>query len=336
MENVIPDKNFTKTLKTWVNEFSDKNDVLADSFISSKLQEELGTDALLVKNEILLGIATYEKNKSDIEKAVQSGQSKEEWLANKLNKSTSGLEKNEQIKVLASVHEKLSSCLGVETDIAEEVQEHFELERNMLAKSIGELATARVMQVFGEENSSTDNDYEEDYSEFIEQSLESSSDDDLKKIASTALVVLVKKGKIPLIPVATPVHAIVQIACLGIDHAKTIMRIAKKEISFTEGLGIIARDAVSAIFGIIGGSEGKIDGLELAQRIPVLGKPLQYISKVSDTVLGFVKGGELKKKIHAVKERIVPVAREFVHNFVHEAVSVVKNVASRIKNFLFG
>lgn len=245
-------------------------------------------------------------------------------------------EKNEQLKVLASIHEKLTSSLGVETDIAEETQEHFELEGNVLAKSIGELATARVMQVFGEEDFNSDDNSEEDYSEFIEQSLESNSDDDLKKIASTALVVLVKKGKIPLIPVSTPVHAIVQIACFGIDHAKTIIKIAKGEISLTEGLGIIARNAVSTIFGIIGGSEGKIDGLGLAQRIPVLGKPLQYINKISNTVLGFVKSGELKEKIHAVKEKIVPVARGFVHNFVHEAVSVVRNVASRIKSFLFG
>lgn len=92
MENTIPDKNFTQTLKTWVNEFSN-NDAIADNFISSKLQEEFGTDSQLVKNEILSGIATYENNKNDIERAVKNGRSKEEWLTDKLNESTSGLKK---------------------------------------------------------------------------------------------------------------------------------------------------------------------------------------------------------------------------------------------------
>lgn len=336
MGNTTSGRSFKQILKTWVNEFSEKNDVITENFISSKLQEELGENALPVKNEILSGIETYERNKSDIQKAIQNGQSKEEWLADKLQVSTAGLEKNEQIKVLASLHENLTSALGIETATNTE-QEYFELEGNMLVKSVGELATARVMQVFGEEDAIEGQDFEEtEYSEFVEQSLERNTDSDLKKIASAALITLVKKGKIPLIPSATPVNAVVQIACFGIDHAKTIIRIAKREISLTEGLSIIARDAISTIFGILGGSEGKIDGIGLAKRIPVLGKPLQYINKISDAVLGFVKNGELKEKIHTVKEKIVPVARGFVHNFVHEAVSVVKNVASRIKNFLFG
>lgn len=332
-------ENFAQTLKLWVDDFQENKSRKVDDWLGAKLQEALGSnEGISARDEIAEGIATYEKNKQDIIAAYENGKSKEEWLANKLQIATSDLQKEEQTKVLATVHKGLTDAIGIETEqsIGEE-NSSYELTGSMVAKSVGELTTARVMQVFGEETESDeilDGDVED--SAFIEESLKNNTDGELKKIASGALTVLVKKGRIPFIPATAPIKVITQIACFGVDHAKTVMQMAKKEISLTEGLRIIARDAISTMFGILSNSDGKIDGNSILGRIPFLKKPLQYVSKVSDAVLQFVGGEELREKVQAVKQRIAPIARDFVQNFVRETVSVVRRVASKIANFLFG
>ena len=332
-------ENFTQTLKIWVDDFQQNSAREVDNWLGTKLQEALGSsEGLSAKGEITEGVATYEKNKRDIIEAYENGKSKEEWLADKLQTATSDLQKEEQTKVLAAVHKGLTDAIGIETEEnTEEENSSYELTGSMVAKSVGELTTARVMQVFGEETEPEEileGDVED--SAFIEESLNNNTDGELKKIASGVLTVLVKGGRIPFIPATAPVKVITQIACFGVDHAKTIMQIAKKEISLTEGLRIIARDAISTMFGILSNSDGKMDGDSILGRIPFLQKPLQYVNKISDAVLQFVGGEELKEKVKAVKQRIAPVARDFVRSFVHETVSVVRSVATKIANFLFG
>lgn len=332
-------ENFTQTLKIWVDDFQQNSAREVDNWLGTKLQEALGSsEGLSAKDEITEGVATYEKNKRDIIEAYENGKSKEEWLADKLQTATSDLQKEEQTKVLAAVHKGLTDAIGIETEEnTEEENSSYELTGSMVAKSVGELTTARVMQVFGEETEPEEileGDVED--SAFIEESLNNNTDGELKKIASGVLTVLVKGGRIPFIPATAPVKVITQIACFGVDHAKTIMQIAKKEISLTEGLRIIARDAISTMFGILSNSDGKMDGDSILGRIPFLQKPLQYVNKISDAVLQFVGGEELKEKVKAVKQRIAPVARDFVRSFVHETVSVVRSVATKIANFLFG
>ena len=217
---------------------------------------------------------------------------------------------------------------------SEVVQEVYALEDNLLSKSTGELISTRAMQLLGEDEQQEEEDG--NYSEYIEQALKNTAEDEVKKLSAGALVTLVRQDKIPVIPASTPVRVVTQLACLGVDNAKTMFKIAKKEISMTEGLQIITRNTVATVFGILSDSSGKLDISKVVQRIPIIGKPLKAVVKVSNSLLNLVATPEVKEKIKVVQQRIVPIAREFTQNFVNRAVSTVKSVVTRVKNFLFG
>lgn len=339
MENNVLGNVFSDTLKNWVNDFDTHKEMGVDNWLSKKLGEAFSdknvSEVENIKIEIFENIEKYERNKEEIQQAYEQGQSKEEWLAEKLETSTEELDKSEQMEVLGTVHNGLLDALGeIDSSQSVEVEETAELESKRVANSVGEIATVRIMQVLGEEDE--DESAKVEPSEFIEESLKNHSEIALKKMASGALVSLVKKGRIPLIPPTTPVGIITHIACFGIDHAKTIVQMARKEISLTEGLRRITQGAVSTIFGMLSDAKGKIGKGGLSGLMSAFQKPLSYVSKVSNSVLKFIGGEELKTKVQEVKKRLVPVAQNFVREFVSTAASKVRSIASRIKSFLFG
>lgn len=328
---------FKQTLKSWVDSYVTEKGASIDDWVKSKLQEHLGAEADATYMELSEGISAYEKNKRDIQTAYGNGSSKEEWLAEKLQNATGELVQKERVEVFSVIQKGLAENLGIELEPEDDLtptQEVYALEDKMLAKTTSELISARAMQL-NEDDEFIDAEFEEDYSEFVERALQSNEDDSLKKLASGALVSLVKADKIPIIPAVTPVRTVAQIACLGVDNAKTLVRVAKKEISLTEGLRIITQNTVSAVFEMLSDASGKISLMGVLQRIPMLGKPLQIVNKVSNALTTMVGTTELRAKVEAVKQRVMPIAREFTQNFVSRTVSMVKNAFTRVKNFLF-
>lgn len=339
MDNTGWGNVFKQTLKGWVDSYAREKGTAIDDWVKGKLQEQLGAEAGVTFAELSEGISAYEQNKQDIQQAYENGSSKEEWLTDRLQNATCELVQRERAEVFSAIQKGLTENLGIELEQEETTaptQEVYALEDKLLSKTTSELISARSMQLSGEDEF-IDIEYEEDdYSEFVEQTLQNNEDGDLKKLASGALVTLVKADKIPIIPASTPIRTVAQMACLGVDNAKTLVRVAKKEISLTEGLRIITQNTVSTVFGMLSDASGKISLMGVLQRIPMLGKPLQIVNKVSNVLTTMVGTTELRTKVEAVKQRIMPVAREFTQNFVSRTVSTVRNVFTRVKNFLFG
>lgn len=127
----------------------------------------------------------------------------------------------------------------------------------------------------------------------------------------------------------------VNITCFAVDHAKAVARIARKEISLTEGLSRIARDSVAAMCGILRGKHGEFTMEGIVEALLILKKTMSLANKISEGITNLVGDERVQEKIAAVRERIVPVAQNFAQEFVRTTVSVVQKVATGIKNFLF-
>lgn len=332
--------SFTKTLKSWVDDYAQNKEMGLENFLVSRLEKTLtGVSPEELKNmthTISSEISTYEQSKEEIQSAVDAGSSKEEWMSNLLQKETEELGAEGQTKILGTLHNGLMDAMGIPA--AEELgeEEKAPLQSSMIAKSVSDLATGRVMQALSDE---TGLDAEEDNterSEFVEEALKSNSDTELKTLASGAMAVLRKMGKLPMIPQTAPIQAVVNIACFAVDHAKTVAQIARKEISLTEGLSRIARDSFAAMRGILRGRHGKFTVEGIVEALPILEKPMALVNKISKGITNLIGDERVQEKIAAVRERIVPVAQNFAQEFVRTSVSVVRSVATGIKNFLFG
>lgn len=337
----IFDKGFTKVLKSWAEDYKTNGKGVIQNWLSNKLESTLGKNGVELASEIQEAVMEYSEHQRSLDKAINEGKSKEEWLSKKLQSAVADRTKEEQVRVLGEIHSGLTDILEMEVDKKEDIEtQSFRLDNKMIANSIGELASAAMLSPIANEEID-DMDYQSDeegvYSQFVEESMQNdASDIELKSIASGVLVTLTKLGKLPLIPQTAPVKIIVNIACLGIDNAKTMIQIARGELSFTQGMKIIAKNSVSAFWGLITGKNGKLDFDEIGQRIPLLKKPLEMVSKVSDTVISLIGSERLINSVNMVKGRIVSTAGTIVNNVTRTAVSVVKNIASGIKNFLFG
>lgn len=331
--------SFTRTLKSWVDDYAQNKEMGMENFLISRLGNHLTglnpTELGEISHTISSEINSYEQNKTEIQNAIDAGGSKEEWLSDLLQKETKELGQKSQAKVLGNLHNGLMDAMGIPAAETSE-GETAPLQGSMIAKSVSDLATGRIMQVLGDE---TELDAEEDdgeRSKFVEEALKSNSDTELKALASGAMVVLHRMGKLPMIPQTAPIQAVINIACFAVDHARTVAQIARKEISLTEGLSRIARDSFAAMRGILCGGRGKFTAEGIAGALPILKKPMELVNRISKGITNLIGDEKVQEKIAVVRERIIPVAQNFAQEFVRTTVSVVQKVATGIKNFLFG
>ncbi|MDY3853929.1 MAG: hypothetical protein SO170_03040 [Butyribacter sp.] len=338
-ENILTEQvSFAKVLKNWADDYSQNKEQGIKTFLVSKLDETLSDNKIIdgqkVSDIIISEIDCYEQSKQDIQNAIESGESKEEWMSTILLQETEGLGKEEQKKVLGTLHNGLMENMDIPV---EQVQgeENAPLQSSLIAKSVSNLATGRVMQVLSDE-SEVEKKEDVGYSDFVEEALKDNSDTELKAMASGVMVVLHKMGKLPLIPQTAPIQAVVNVACFAVDHAKTVTQIARKEISLTEGLSRIARDSFAAIRGILRGGHGKFTAEGIVEALPILEKPMALVNKISQGITNLIGDERVQEKIGMVREQIIPVAQNFAREFVQTSISVVKSVASKITNFLFG
>ena len=331
--------SITGIIKDWADDYNQNKEQGMQKFLASKLEDALGEEKKGESTQIVELISSevdaYEKNKQELQNAIDDGMSKEEWMSNLLLEETEQLAKEEQVKVLGELHNGLMDSMGITVEENQEQQKEAPLQNNLIAKSVGNLVTGKVMQALSEDSEQEEKE-EIVSSEFVEKALEDNSDTELKSLVSGVMVALHQVGKLPVIPQTVPIQAVVHIACFAVDHARTVVQIARKEISLTEGLSRMTRDSFAAICGIFRGKHGKFTPDSLIEAIPILEKPLALVNKISQGITNLIGEEVIREKIKTVRERIIPVAQNFVQEFVHTTVSVVTNVASKIKNFLFG
>lgn len=335
-----PKVSFTQVLRSWVDGYSKNKELGIENFLVSQFEKSIkGIDSSESKEMLQIissEINTYEQRKEEIERAVDAGGSKEEWMSDFLLMNTEEYGQKDQTNILGTLHNGLADAVGISYNKQPETEKTAPLQGVTLAKSISDLTTGRVMQVLGED---TESDEENDYtgnSEFVENALKSNSDIELKTLASGAMVVLQHIGKLPMIPQTVPTQVITNIACIAVDHAKTIAQIARKEISLTKGLSQIARNSFSAICGILQGKHKKLTSEGIMESVPILKNSMPIINKISSGITNLIGDEVFQENLALVKNQVISVTKNFAQGFIKAAIPMVRNVAHGIKNFFLG
>lgn len=92
--------------------------------------------------------------------------------------------------------------------------------------------------------------------EAVEVALKTGVDSGVKSAAAGALTVAVKRGLIPMLAKSTPAGIIANIAAVGVENARILLKCAKGEISFTKAVDSMGRTTVSMAAGLLAAVEG--------------------------------------------------------------------------------
>ena len=122
-----------------------------------------------------------------------------------------------------------------------------------------------------------------------------------------ALKVCSEKGLIaPLIPKGTPVDIITTIAVVAIEDIKVLYKIAKGELSLSEGIEALSETTLITAAGMFGAFKGSALATAAAAAIfgSVLGPVGALIAGFIGGIIGFIVGSEIAEKIVEIAKDI--------------------------------
>lgn len=159
--------------------------------------------------------------------------------------------------------------------------------------------------------------------EVIEKALVTGADTGVKAAVSGALKVGVEKEIITVIPKGTPAGVIANIACVGVEVAKDLSKIASGELTVKEGIDKVEETVISTTAGLTAMGEGTTIGAALGSVLGPIGTALGGFVGGS---VGYMAGSAVGKGIAKVAKGIRSVATKVIST----VGSVVSSTASAV------
>lgn len=167
--------------------------------------------------------------------------------------------------------------------------------------------------------------------ELVEVAIKTGVDTSIKTVTAGTLQVAIRKGIITFIPKATPPGVITNIACVGIENAKILGKIASGEMSVTKGLDQMGRVTTSMVGGLWGMAKGATIGAKLTAWIPVIGPGLAVVSGFVGGMVGYFGGAKIGDTIYNTGKKVASVAKTVAKAAVNGIKSAGRAVASGVK-----
>lgn len=176
-----------------------------------------------------------------------------------------------------------------------------------------------------------------DSDEVVETALVTGADAGVKAAAAGALKVGAEKGILSILPPGTPAHVIANIACVGIENAKILAKVASGELTFSQALDQMGRTSTAMVYGLGWGATGAVLGAGALAWIPIVGP---IAGSLIGGMVGYMAGSKFgstiyegAKKIGSVAKKAVKSTWEGVKSAGRKIASGIKNVGSRVKSF---
>ena len=167
--------------------------------------------------------------------------------------------------------------------------------------------------------------------ELVEVAIKTGVDTSIKTVTAGTLQVAIRKGIITFIPKATPPGVIANIACVGIENAKILGKIASGEMSVTKGLDQMGRVTTSMVGGLWGMAKGATIGAKLTAWIPVIGPGLAVVSGFVGGMVGYFGGSKIGETIYNTGKKVASAAKTVAKAAVNGIKSAGRAVASGVK-----
>ncbi len=165
--------------------------------------------------------------------------------------------------------------------------------------------------------------------EVVKTALVTGSDTCVKAAAGGALKVASEKGILSILPPGTPAGTIANIACVGIEDAKILLKVAKGELTMAEAMEQMGRTTVSMYAGLSASVIGAGIGASALSFIPIVGP---IVGGIVGGIAGYTAGSKFGEKVFEGAKTVFHKGKEVVG----KAVEGLKSVGNAIKDTLFG
>ena len=335
-------------------------DVPLETWLGNELKSQLAdrteTEVFELGRSLIQGVDVFQKNLDSLETACNNGQTKEGWLKDRLEQAAreKGIDVQQYGNYLSLLNSamtdsnqammeaiqskggiiKLDGSLG--TVALPAFKEWNAYNTAALALSIGKHASlsgiggAALSAGFklglkaakGEDVKGAD---------IISAALLSGKDQEIKSAAAGALQVGIDRGFVPLLPRTLSANAVSNIACLGIENAKTFALLADGKISTIQALEHVARGSVATVSGLSCEGIGATIGASLLSFVPVVGTT---VGGIVGGLVGRMAGSKIGQAIHKGIEKIKPVAVSVAKTTWNAVKSTAKAVGGLVKSGL--
>lgn len=162
----------------------------------------------------------------------------------------------------------------------------------------------------------------------VENAIKTGVDTSVKTVTAGTLTVAVKKGILKCIPKATPAGVIANIACVGIENAKVLAKVASGELSVTKGIDQMGRVTTTAVGGFCGMAKGAAVGASIGAAVPILGAPLAVVGGFVGGTVGYLAGSKVGDVIYEAGKKVAGAAKTVAKAAMEGAKEVMEKVKS--------
>lgn len=333
----------------------DNSNWLEDS-LASDLSDTSNENRDDIKTAIEKEINSFNGEMSSLNESIQAGDTKAEWLEERLKESLPELSENEFGETLFKANQEIhkqneEAIVTIEGGTFEELQqeeatvEHswtHEESRSMIRQltdeiSVGSLAgmvsgkgieLAEECGAIGETVAG------------LADSIRNGDDVEVKKAVSAALVVGAQKGYLPFFDKETPVSTLTDIASGGVEQARVMLQYADGDISGSQAMdmmGNIATVQVSRGFSNagekLGRQIGQKIGMAMATYVPFLAPITITVGTFVGAAIGKLAGSSIGSAICKAAKRIKEVAKPVLQKAWSTVKSVGRSLFEGVKNF---
>ena len=137
-----------------------------------------------------------------------------------------------------------------------------------------------------------------DSDELVENAIKTGADTSVKVVMAGALQIAVRKGIICILPRMTPAGVIANIAAVGIENIKILVKVASDDLSVTKGLDQMGRVSVSMMAGLCSIKTGAVIGASFAGWIPVVGPVAAVATGFVGGMAGYFAGSKIGEAVY--------------------------------------
>ncbi len=166
--------------------------------------------------------------------------------------------------------------------------------------------------------------------ELVKDVITTGADTSVKIVTAGTLQVAVRKGILKFIPKNTSAGILANIACVAVENVKILWKIAKGELSLTQGIDRMGRTTTAMIGGFIGAAVG----VGIAATIPVVGIPTAIVTGFIGGMLGYSCGEKIGDMVYSTVKKVATVAKEIVKKFITKTKEVFTSIKTGIKRKL--
>jgi hypothetical protein len=292
-------------------------------WLSGQLQQEMpgmSDDACeRLSSEIIASIAQYDQTLSNVGRAMNEGQSQEEWFAGQMSGAYSEMPNDESGDKLRRIYnDMLSSNAGImgEADIVTaDYSEAAEWDEFSLKAKALEIAGQAGTAALGIAANTIRQYREHGDSDSIRLALqEETSSGEVKAAVAGGMKAAAENRLTDALPADTPIEVICDIASVSVEEAEALHDVATGKIGILEALDRIGRAIITATFR---GCANVLEGYIL--RIPTFGP---FIAEMATGLLNHMKTPQFTDEVCEVLDNMLMTAWEGI-----------KKVARGIRNF---